>query len=369
MPDVTDLQPGPDTGATAQLGRDPADRRRRRHHPARRAAGADGRALHRGAAGQRAEALQHRTDQPADARCCPCSTTSSTWPTSTSSKGWPCTATPPGDRPGRSCRPATTFPPGGPGIAARIVPGLTGAPTALPRPEPTSPSPGRSPKPPYRLPVGGGVGSTGSSRSTAARRPAREVLGWANTFEPLRPGSTATLSYDTPPPAGPVLGGQTLLWLLVLGYLFRTRVRAQAARDRVEIEAEGGAGMSRAPRRRSVPPLADRCWCWSPSLVGRGRGPAPARRARAPRLRPCRPAQLQPDGRRPGARSARPGTARPARPPARRPAWPSRPSSSQNASTRPLTGQIKAMTDAGKSATRLVTGRRPATTSTSGCPT
>ena len=49
----------------------------------------------------------------------------------------------------------------------------------------------------------------------------------------------ATLTYRTPVSRWLWLGGQLVLWLLVLGYLLRTRVRALAAQDLVVVEAEG----------------------------------------------------------------------------------------------------------------------------------
>ena len=64
------------------------------------------------------------------------------------------------------------------------------------------------------------------------------MLGWANAFD-APAGSTATLRYDTPASRWLWLGGQMLAWLLLLGTMFRTRVRAQSVRDLEVIEAEG----------------------------------------------------------------------------------------------------------------------------------
>ncbi|HVN50742.1 MAG TPA: hypothetical protein VMT43_04885, partial [Acidimicrobiales bacterium] len=64
------------------------------------------------------------------------------------------------------------------------------------------------------------------------------VLGWANAFDaPV--GASASLRFDTPPARRLWLGGQILLWVLLLGMMFRARVRAQSARDLEVIEAEG----------------------------------------------------------------------------------------------------------------------------------
>ena len=68
--------------------------------------------------------------------------------------------------------------------------------------------------------------------------PATRVLGWANAFD-VPAGSSVTLHYDTPISRWLWLGGQMLVWLLLLGAMFRTRVRAQSLRDLEVIEAEG----------------------------------------------------------------------------------------------------------------------------------
>jgi GT2 family glycosyltransferase len=130
----------------------------------------------------------------------------------------------------------TSFPPGGPGIAARIVPGLDGAPTALPHQSSyTSSSGGLSqsstvylaaPTSRWQLHVDGH-----EVRST-------RVLGWANAFS-APSGQSATLAFDTPPARRFWLLGQLLLWLILLGAMFRNRVRAQSVRDLEVIEAEG----------------------------------------------------------------------------------------------------------------------------------
>jgi GT2 family glycosyltransferase len=131
----------------------------------------------------------------------------------------------------------TPFPSGGPSIASRIVPSLNGAPTALAsqsafqsfsgslsRPSTIYLSEAASAR--WRLTVNGrGV-------------PGREVLGWSNAFS-VPSGSHATLEFDTPFGRWAELAGQAALWLIVLGLLLRARVRSQAVRDRDVLEAEG----------------------------------------------------------------------------------------------------------------------------------
>jgi len=66
----------------------------------------------------------------------------------------------------------------------------------------------------------------------------QDVLGWANAFT-VDAGQDATLVYQTAWWRLPVLVGQTLLWALVLVYLFRTRVRIEEALDLDELSGEG----------------------------------------------------------------------------------------------------------------------------------
>ena len=65
-----------------------------------------------------------------------------------------------------------------------------------------------------------------------------EALGWANLFAADGSGP-ATLAYDTPWSRDLFLVGQAALWLALLVYLFRTRVRREEARDLAEMQAEG----------------------------------------------------------------------------------------------------------------------------------
>ncbi len=135
--------------------------------------------------------------------------------------------------------PGVTLAPPSRALASRVVPGLAGAPTALPQTDTYQSFAGRVSKaqtvylseagsPNWKLQVGG---------HAVVRR---DALGWASTFAvPAVPAATAaTLRFQTPMSRWLWLGGQALLWLLVLGYLFRNRVRAQSDRDRAEMAAE-----------------------------------------------------------------------------------------------------------------------------------
>ncbi|MGZ4715972.1 MAG: hypothetical protein ACXWCB_04635, partial [Acidimicrobiales bacterium] len=64
------------------------------------------------------------------------------------------------------------------------------------------------------------------------------VLGWSNASS-APAGSSATLAFDTPVSRALMLVGQLVLWLAVLLYLFRNRVRIEEARDLAELRVEG----------------------------------------------------------------------------------------------------------------------------------
>ncbi len=135
--------------------------------------------------------------------------------------------------------PGVTLPPTGRALASRVVPGLAGAPTALAQTKAYQSFTGTVSK---AQTVFLSEAASSNWKLQVAGHPVlrRPALGWASTFAvPAVPaGTNATLSYDTPMSRGLMLAGQTLLWLLVLGYLFRNRVRAQSDRDRAEMAAE-----------------------------------------------------------------------------------------------------------------------------------
>lgn len=131
----------------------------------------------------------------------------------------------------------TTFPSGGPGLAERVVPGLTGAPTALPDQRGYQSFAG-SVAEPATVYLGVASSSRWQLHVDGQLATRQDVLGWANAFT-VDAGQDATLVYQTAWWRLPVLAGQTLLWALVLVYLFRTRVRIEEALDLDELSGEG----------------------------------------------------------------------------------------------------------------------------------
>ena len=133
--------------------------------------------------------------------------------------------------------PDTAFPSGEGAPVDRTVPGLTDAPTALPDEQGYESFSGsidqdssvylaEASSDEWHLKVDG---------HTADRQ---EVLGWSSAFA-ARAGSSATLAFDTPITRLLMIIGQVVLWLAVLIYLFRTRVRIEEARDLAELRVEG----------------------------------------------------------------------------------------------------------------------------------
>ena len=131
----------------------------------------------------------------------------------------------------------TEFPSGGPGAAERVVPGLAGAPTALPDQRGYQSFAGSLANP---ATVYLGVASSSRWQLQVDGRSAdrQEVLGWANAFT-ADAGTDATLVYQTAWWRVPTLIAQALVGALVLLYLFRTRVRIAEARDLDELTSEG----------------------------------------------------------------------------------------------------------------------------------
>jgi GT2 family glycosyltransferase len=131
----------------------------------------------------------------------------------------------------------TPFPSGEGGPVDRIVPGLTDAPTALPDDDGYQSFSGS-------IDEAGTVylaeASSGQWQLTVEGRAAerQDVLGWSSSFS-VPAGSSATLAFDTPVARPLMLVGQLVLWLVVLIYLFRTRVRIEEARDLAELRVEG----------------------------------------------------------------------------------------------------------------------------------
>ncbi len=132
--------------------------------------------------------------------------------------------------------PGTSYPRGGPGLAARVVPALAGAPTALADQGSYQSFSGTLPS--SSLYLSNAASSRWELEVDGHSAPRSTVLGWANAFD-APAGTNASLSYHTATTRWLWLLGQAVLWLVVLIALFRTRVRAQAVRDLAVIEAEG----------------------------------------------------------------------------------------------------------------------------------
>jgi hypothetical protein len=131
----------------------------------------------------------------------------------------------------------TRFPVARPGAPPGAVPALAGAPTAAPHTESFQSFTGVQSG--ARTVYLADAASSQWSLTVAGRTTRRhQVLGWANAFE-APSGGDVTLRFDTPTARRLELLGQLVLWLLALGILLRTRVRAEGARDLVELEAEG----------------------------------------------------------------------------------------------------------------------------------
>ena len=373
--DVTDLAARDRTPAPPpQLAQTLQHRRRRRHHPARapcwRPMGVRYVVV---PAGRRAQAVQHRADQPADRAAVDAQRPA---------------------RPGRRRRhrgrgrvPQRRLGTD-PGPAAGRAPRSRRAVPAWPRAR--GARPGRRARPPCPRPgayqsFAGPLSkaqtvylseAASSHWELAGRRPHRAPgdrrLGWASTFASRRRrrariGHAAATT--RPSRAGLWLAGQALLWLLVLGCLFRDRVRAQSVRDLGPSWRPRGSWHEPAGAAVGRPAVAGclvlvvaggrgRRSC-STDATSRPPDPAPVLARPSAANRGGRPGHAQlhlvlrgGHGHRHGVRG-----------------WPSRPSSSQNASGRTLDGRIAGMTDSGKTALARRSGSRPTTTSTCGCPT
>jgi hypothetical protein len=133
--------------------------------------------------------------------------------------------------------PDTRFPPGGPGIADRVVPALEGARTALPHEGSyLSYSGSLANRTTVYLSQSASTGWSLTAGGAAVR--SRTALGWAEAFD--TPASThVSLHYTTSTSRHLFIGGQVLLWLVVCFVLFRNRVRAQGERDLALLAVEG----------------------------------------------------------------------------------------------------------------------------------
>ncbi len=126
------------------------------------------------------------------------------------------------------------IPPGGASaLTDRVIPSLAGAPDAVPNDTGFASAAGAIPGPATVY-----VASASSDRwqlkvngTPQVRGPA---LGWANQYTVDASGQI-TLQYQTSKVRYLWLAAQVLLWLVVLGYLWRTRVAKEDARDRAHV--------------------------------------------------------------------------------------------------------------------------------------
>ena len=140
--------------------------------------------------------------------------------------------------PTRAQLPADTSYPSGEGtVGNRVVPGLSGSPTAMPDDQGYQAFSGS-------LDQASSVylAEAGSThwqlKIDGQNAPRSDVLGWSNAFA-ADAGAAGTLVFDTPVSRGGFLVAQVLAWLIVFFYLFRSRVRIEEALDLAELEAEG----------------------------------------------------------------------------------------------------------------------------------
>ncbi|MEI7593233.1 MAG: glycosyltransferase family 2 protein [Actinomycetes bacterium] len=133
--------------------------------------------------------------------------------------------------------PDTKYPSGEGSVATRVVPALPGAATALSQQTGFQSFGGSldNPSSVYLAEAGSQDWQLTIDGQPASRS---DVLGWSNAFD-ARAGSHATLVFDTQWTRLGLIGAEIVVWLLLLLYLFRSRVRIEAAIDRAELEAEG----------------------------------------------------------------------------------------------------------------------------------
>ena len=233
-------------GGTSRLGR-----------PAR----PDGRALRRGARGQRPEPARDGADGDARGAAHPARRASSTCRTST----WPAasssTGTPHGARPEPSCPPTPSSRQARAGPADRVVPALTGAPTGAARRQGLRVVRRVARRGRHGVPGRGVVGPVAPAGRRPAPPTARRCSG-GRTPSRCRPASSATLAFDTPISRTLMLVGQ-----LVSGSRCCSTCSApgSASRRPVTWPSSGSKESwherpSSRPRRPSAP-VAGRCWC------------------------------------------------------------------------------------------------------------
>ena len=140
--------------------------------------------------------------------------------------------------PTRAMLPAdTAYPSGDESPVARTIPGLTDAATALPDDKGYESFAGSIDQD-SSVYLAEAASGRWHLEVDGNQVDGHEVLGWSNAFD-APSGQTATLAFDTPITRLLMIIGQAILWLAVLVYLFRTRVRIESARDLAELRVDG----------------------------------------------------------------------------------------------------------------------------------
>jgi GT2 family glycosyltransferase len=154
--------------------------------------------------------------------------------------------------PSRALLPPTAeIPSGGEALTDRVVPGLAAAPAVLPDVNGYSDWSGPIDQPGQLFASVAGDGWV--LQVDGADVPPEKALGWANRFSVEQAG-TAGLRFDTPVTRWLALAGQVLLWVLVLGYLVRVRVRED---EGSELPAAAPAPAPEAPSHVVIGPDLD----------------------------------------------------------------------------------------------------------------
>jgi hypothetical protein len=122
----------------------------------------------------------------------------------------------------------TVIPSGGDALTDRIIRGLRTAPAVLGDIHGYSDWSGSISKPGPLFVSAAGDGW--HLNVDGAEVPSSRALGWANSYTVEQAGD-ATLRFDTPVTRWLALLGQVVLWVLVLGYLLRVRVRQDEGND------------------------------------------------------------------------------------------------------------------------------------------
>lgn len=133
----------------------------------------------------------------------------------------------------------TTLPDGGPSLADRTDPALPGSTPVLTGSSGFASAEGDLPGSGEVYVAAAGDGWILKIDGASASR--RSVFGWSSAFE-VTSGGPATLSYSTPITRVLLIGGQALVWLVVIVYLLRVRAREDERTDLLAVAVVGDEG-------------------------------------------------------------------------------------------------------------------------------